>query len=98
MSKFRDIINNDKPVLVDFFAEWCGPCKVMSPILKEVKKEIGDQVIILKVNVDNNQTLAQKYQIKGVPTFMLFKKSEIVWQQSGIVEKQMLINVIKSFT
>ena len=98
MSKFRDIINNDKPVLVDFFAEWCGPCKVMSPILKEVKKEIGDQVIILKVNVDNNQTLAQKYQIRGVPTFMLFKKSEIVWQQSGIVEKQMLINVIKSFT
>jgi thioredoxin 1 len=98
MSKFRDIINNDKPVLVDFFAEWCGPCKVMSPILKEVKEEIGDLAIILKINVDNNQKLAQKYQIRGVPTFMLFKKSEIVWQQSGIVEKQMLINVIKSFT
>lgn len=97
MSKFSQIISQDKPVLVDFFAEWCGPCKVMGPVLKEVKDSIGEQAVILKINVDNNQALAQKYGVRGVPTFILFKKGEIVWQQSGILEKQNLIRVIKSF-
>ncbi len=94
MSKFSELINQDKPVLVDFFAEWCGPCKMMSPILKEVKDNLKDRVSIIKVDVDKNQALAAKYQVKGVPTMLLFKKGKQVWRQSGVLQKNELINII----
>lgn len=96
MSKFSDIINKDKLVLVDFFAEWCGPCKMMTPVLKQVKDNLGDRVSIIKIDVDKNQSLAAKYQVRGVPTLMLFKNGEQVWRQSGLLQKDDLINIITS--
>jgi len=96
MSKFSDIINKDKLVLVDFFAEWCGPCKMMSPILKQVKDNLGDRVSIIKIDVDKNQNLAAKYQVRGVPTLMLFKHGKQIWRQSGLLQKDDLINLITS--
>jgi thioredoxin 1 len=97
MNKFSEIINQNKPVLVDFFADWCGPCKMMSPILKEVKDALGETVSIIKINVDNNQSLAVKHQVKGVPTLIIFKKGKQLWRQSGVVPKNDLLNVLKSF-
>ncbi|WP_439131168.1 thioredoxin [Polaribacter sp.] len=98
MSKFSEIINQDKPVLVDFFAEWCGPCKMMSPILKEVKDGLGDEVSIIKIDVDKNQPLAAKYQVRGVPTLILYKSGQQVWRQSGMVQKNELVSIINKFS
>lgn len=95
MSKFSELINQDKPVLVDFFAEWCGPCKMMSPILKEVKDSLGESVAIIKIDVDKNQELAAKYQVRGVPTLLLFKNGKQVWRQSGLVQKNELLSILK---
>ena len=92
---FQEIIKSEKPVLVDFFATWCGPCKMMAPVLKDVKDELGEQATILKVDVDSNPEAAAAFQIQGVPTFILFKKGEILWRQSGMVPKAGLLNVIK---
>ena len=78
MSKFSEIINQDKPVLVDFFATWCGPCKTLGPILKDVKDTLGENISIVKIDVDKNQELAAKYQVRGVPTFMIFKNSSVI--------------------
>ena len=96
--KFSEVINQEKPVLVDFFAEWCGPCKMMSPILKEVKDELKEKIAILKIDVDKNQALASKYQVRGVPTLVLYKEGKQVWRQSGMVQKRELIATIKRFS
>jgi thioredoxin 1 len=95
---FNEIIHSGKPVLVDFFTEWCGPCKMMAPILKEVKKEMGDAVTIIKVDVDKSPQAAQEYQVQGVPTLILFKNGKPLWRQSGVVPKTNLLGVIKNFT
>lgn len=97
MSNFTTIINGKRPVLVDFFAEWCGPCKMMAPILKDLKSDLGDEVVILKIDVDKNNAISAKYQIKGVPTFMLFKEGQLLWKQSGMLQKQDLKDLINRF-
>jgi thioredoxin 1 len=98
MNSFETLINGDTPVLVDFSAEWCGPCKMMAPILKETAAELGENVKIIKVDVDKNPQAAAFYQIQGVPTLMLFKKGKTLWRQSGVVPTGQLVNIIKSAT
>jgi len=95
-SNFSEIIKEEIPVLVDFFADWCGPCKTLAPILKEVKAELGDGVKIVKIDVDKNQKLAGKYQVRGVPTMILFKNGAQLWKQSGVLQKSQIIEIIKS--
>ncbi len=97
MSSFSDIINSDKPVLIDFSAEWCQPCRMMPPILKEVKNNLGDSIRILKIDVDKNPAIAQKYQIRSVPTLMIFKKGQILFNQPGVVPANQLTEIVKQF-
>lgn len=95
-SNFSEIINSEKPVLVDFFADWCGPCKTLAPILKDTKDELGEDVKIVKIDVDRNQQLSEKYQVRGVPTLILFKNGQQLWRQSGVVQKSALVQLIRS--
>lgn len=97
-SNFNEIIKSDTPVLVDFHADWCGPCKILAPILKEVKQELGDDVKIVKIDVDKNEKLAGKFQVRGVPTLILFKNGNQLWRQSGVVQKNDIVNLIRSHT
>jgi thioredoxin 1 len=92
---FKDLINGNTPVLVDFFAEWCGPCKMMSPILHQVRDNMKDDVRILKLDVDKNPAVADAFQVQGVPTLILFHKGKMVWRQSGVVQANVLENIIR---
>ena len=97
METFNDIINGDKPVLVDFFATWCGPCKVLSPTVEAVGKELIGQIRVLKIDVDKNEALSAQYRIQAVPTLIVFKKGEILWRTSGVMDKNALTQQLKKF-
>ena len=91
LNNFETYINGSKPVLVDFFADWCGPCKMMPPILKEVKKQVGENATILKMNVDKNQFYSKKYGVQSIPTLIIFKQGQIVWRKSGVASAKEII-------
>ena len=94
MESFRDIIKSDTPVLVDFYADWCGPCKAMNPIIKEVAKAVTGKSRVIKVDIDKSVQAAQAYDVQAVPTFIVFKKGNIVWRHSGMIDKNSLLNVL----
>ena len=95
MSSFQQIIEDSKPVLIDFFAEWCGPCKIMPPILNQLKANMGSSLRILKIDVDKNPDVASKYQVRGVPTLLLMRSGKILWKQSGVLQAGELQQVIE---
>jgi thioredoxin 1 len=93
-TNFETIIKSEKPVLIDFFATWCGPCKTLAPILKQVKDNLGERITIIKIDVDKNQQLASQYQVRGVPTMILFQNGKQLWRQSGILSKDEIVKTI----
>ncbi|MFY7811216.1 MAG: thioredoxin [Flavobacterium sp.] len=97
MENFNKLIHKDIPVLVDFYATWCGPCNMLAPILQDVKKQLGEKISIIKVDVDKNQELANHFQVRGVPTMILFKNGEKLWRQSGVVSNVELIKIINQY-
>ncbi len=97
MNNFETLISGDKPVLVDFYADWCRPCQMMAPILEEVKSKIGDQATIVKINVDENQTLSAQYNIQSIPSLLIFKNGQVVWREVGVQRSTQLLATLKSF-
>ena len=97
MTDFNTIINSDTPTLVDFFATWCGPCKTMSPIVEETKNVLGEKAKVLKVNVDNNRDVSMKYNIRSVPTMVIFKNGEVVWRKPGVTSSKDLVEEVNKF-
>ncbi len=95
---FNELISSEEPVLVDFFATWCGPCQMMQPILQDTARQVGDRVKIIKVDVDKNPLAASKYQVRGVPTLILFQSGQVLWRQSGVVPSHQLVKVIEEKT
>ena len=94
--KFNELINKDQPVLVDFYADWCGPCQMMAPVLKEVAQEMGDKVKIIKIDVDKNQPIAQQFGVRSIPNIILFKNGKIVANKAGVLTKRDLISLVNS--
>ena len=94
MESFKELINSDTPVLVDFYADWCGPCKAMSPVIRDVAKTVQGKARVIKVDIDKSVQAAQAYQVQAVPTFIIFKKGSIVWRHSGMIDKNNLVNVL----
>lgn len=94
MANFKELINSDKPVLVDFYADWCGPCQMMKPVLSQLKEKIGGKATILKVDVDKNKAASTQYKIMGIPTFILFKKGKVMWRHSGVLSLKQLEDVV----
>ena len=97
MNNFEQLIAGDKPVLVDFFATWCGPCKMMHPILEELKQNIGDQATIIKIDVDEAQEVAVQYGVRAVPTLAIFKQGQLVWREAGVHSDQQLVQALEPF-
>ncbi|WP_396171563.1 thioredoxin [Flavobacterium sp.] len=93
-TNFDTIIKSEKIVLIDFFATWCGPCKTLAPILKHVKDNLGERITIIKIDVDKNQQLASQYQVRGVPTIILFQNGKQLWRESGVLSKEEIIKII----
>ena len=97
MNNFNVLINSTKPTLVDFYADWCGPCKVLSPIIEQTKNDLGEEATVLKVNIDNNVDVARQYQIRSIPTLLLFKEGNVVWRQNGVPNKELIVESVKKF-
>jgi len=97
-ASFSNLVKSEIPTLVDFYADWCGPCKMMKPILEELKSQVGNQAKIIKIDVDKNPVLANLFQVKGVPTLALFKNGELKWKQAGVVQVEYLKQVIQQYS